>query len=207
MHHVQYAHGCRSPMKNIGKLFASPTILEVLEVMYADTTRKFFVRELADICNRYPSGVLNSLRTLERAGVVHIERMTRETYYKLNAQFPAYLELGALIKAISDNRRPRNRGWQLRVNSGPDLGQHFDLTESVLIIGRHNGCHVQLTDPKVSRRHARIRTTSHHQELHIDDLGSKASTYINQKKRNSGRLIHGDILNVGNTELELMRTK
>jgi S-DNA-T family DNA segregation ATPase FtsK/SpoIIIE len=44
----------------------------------------------------------------------------------------------------------------LSVLSGPDAGQEFPLAEGSSVIGRDVGCDVRLTDPLVSKRHARI---------------------------------------------------
>ncbi|WP_395725246.1 FtsK/SpoIIIE domain-containing protein [Nakamurella sp.] len=44
----------------------------------------------------------------------------------------------------------------LSVLSGPDAGQEFPLAEGTSVIGRDAGCDVRLTDPLVSKRHARI---------------------------------------------------
>ena len=194
-------------LKNVARIFASPTIVEVLDAMYADTDRKYFVRQLADTCGRYPSGVLNALRTLETAGIVQVERKPRETYYGLDPQFPAYHELGALIRSVGRGASPSGGSWELVVRGGADAEKRFRLDGSVFLIGRHEACHVQLSDPAVSRRHARLRVTSRGGELHVDDLGSQASTYINGTKSSGGRLRDGDILRVASTEMELKQIR
>lgn len=188
---------------NVARIFASPTIVEVLDAMYEDTDRKYFVRQLADTCGRYPSGVLNALRTLETAGIVQVERKPRETYYGLDPQFPAYHELGALIRAVGCSASPPGGRWELVVKDGADAGKRYRLDGSVFIIGRHEACHVRLSDPAVSRRHARLRTTSQGGEMHVDDLGSQASTFVNGRKTSGGRLRAGDTLRVASTEMKL----
>ena len=53
----------------------------------------------------------------------------------------------------------RDRGTAaatLSVLSGPDAGREFPLAEGTSVIGRDASCDVQLTDPLISKRHARI---------------------------------------------------
>lgn len=57
----------------------------------------------------------------------------------------------------------------LTVLSGPDVGQEFPLREGTSLIGRDAGCEVRLTDPLVSKRHARITITD---VAEIIDTGS-----------------------------------
>ncbi|HEY5882280.1 MAG TPA: FtsK/SpoIIIE domain-containing protein [Nakamurella sp.] len=73
------------------------------------------------------------------------------------------LRSGSLVSltAVSDRfTGPRgDRGTaaaSLSVLSGPDAGQEFPLAEGTSVIGRDTGCDVRLTDPLVSKRHARI---------------------------------------------------
>ncbi len=44
----------------------------------------------------------------------------------------------------------------LTVLAGPDAGREFGLADGTSVIGRDAGCDVRLTDPLVSKRHARI---------------------------------------------------
>ena len=73
------------------------------------------------------------------------------------------LRSGSLISLAAVSERftgPRGeRGTAaatLAVLSGPDAGQEFALAEGTSVIGRDAGCDVRLTDPLVSKRHARI---------------------------------------------------
>ncbi|HOZ58033.1 MAG TPA: FtsK/SpoIIIE domain-containing protein [Nakamurella multipartita] len=76
------------------------------------------------------------------------------------------LRSGSLVSLTSVSERftgPRGeRGAAaatLTVLSGPDAGQEFPLAEGTSVIGRDAGCQVRLTDPLVSKRHARITIT------------------------------------------------
>jgi pSer/pThr/pTyr-binding forkhead associated (FHA) protein len=45
----------------------------------------------------------------------------------------------------------------LNIIQGPQVGTHFELSKRPLSIGREAGRDIQITDPKVSRRHAVVR--------------------------------------------------
>ena len=89
------------------------------------------------------------------------------------------------------------------VRSGPDAGLTFNLMDGDNIIGRDRGSAVELTDPAVSRRHAIIRSQSGGNVVY--DLASKTGTSVNGSKLKGARLITGDRIAIGHTELRLMR--
>lgn len=70
--------------------------------------------------------------------------------------------------------------FQLRIDKGPDVGQTFDLDSVTLTIGRDPMVDITITDPEVSRQHARlIQTLKGYQ---IQDLGSTNGTFIDGKR-------------------------
>jgi predicted component of type VI protein secretion system len=74
----------------------------------------------------------------------------------------------------------------------------FPLTSNVVIIGRRHDCDLQIPLPTVSRRHCQI--TQNGQALKIRDLGSKAGTFVNDKRIGAdgeGRLKPGDYIRIG----------
>jgi pSer/pThr/pTyr-binding forkhead associated (FHA) protein len=89
------------------------------------------------------------------------------------------------------------------VRSGPDAGLTFNLMDGDNIIGRDRGSAVELSDPSVSRRHAIIRSQSGGYVVY--DLASKTGTSVNGSKLKGARLITGDRIAIGHTELSLMR--
>ena len=89
------------------------------------------------------------------------------------------------------------------VRSGPDAGLTFNLMDGDNIIGRDRGSAVELSDPAVSRRHAIIRSQSGGYVVY--DLASKTGTSVNGSKLKGARLITGDRIAIGHTELSLMR--
>ena len=82
---------------------------------------------------------------------------------------------------------------------GPDKGRTYDLPVVECIVGRQ-GDQVALTDPTVSRRHARIEP--HDGIWSIEDLGSANGTYVNGVMvRRPQRLYQGDQIRVAGTLL------
>ncbi len=74
----------------------------------------------------------------------------------------------------------------------------FPLNSNVVVIGRRHDCDLQIPLPTVSRRHCQI--TLNGQSLKIQDLGSKAGTFINDKligEEGNGTLKAGDYLRIG----------
>ncbi len=74
----------------------------------------------------------------------------------------------------------------------------FPLNSNVIIIGRRHDCDLQIPLPTVSRRHCQI--TLNGETLKIEDLGSKAGTFVNDKRigeDGQGSLKPGDYLRIG----------
>jgi hypothetical protein len=91
---------------------------------------------------------------------------------------------------------------QFQVVSGSDLGQVFSADVSAATIGRGSGNLVALSDPKVSRQHARIEVVGG--QGVVEDLGSTNGTYVNEQRlaaRGRRALKPGDQVRVGDTTL------
>jgi len=65
-----------------------------------------------------------------------------------------------------------------------------------MIIGRGSGCGIRLSDPSVSRWHARVRFAQN--AWFIQDQGSKGGTFINGQRVNASRLANDDTIQIGN---------
>jgi DNA-binding NtrC family response regulator len=63
---------------------------------------------------------------------------------------------------------------QLRVLYGPDQGKAVAFDTGFLSVGSHAGCELRLSDPLVSRRHARVWLGRG--KVSVEDLGSKNGT-------------------------------
>jgi hypothetical protein len=74
-------------------------------------------------------------------------------------------------------------------------------TQTELLIGRHHACDVLLTDPSVSRKHARL--TYRDERWIIQDLRSTNGTHVNGSRVGRCELRPGDSLVVGEQHLEI----
>ncbi len=70
------------------------------------------------------------------------------------------VQSGAILELCSDDVAQRGRGFEaaalVRILSGPDKGIEVQLPFGSSDIGRDSSCRMQLTDPRVSKVHARI---------------------------------------------------
>ena len=64
----------------------------------------------------------------------------------------------------------------VRVVHGPDEGQTIELSESDVVLGRDGSCDHVLSDPRASRRHAKLVRGA--RGWMIEDLGSSLGTYV-----------------------------
>lgn len=88
----------------------------------------------------------------------------------------------------------------LVVRQGPAPGRQIDITEQVVTLGRHKSCDVQIDDPEVSRRHARITRSA--AGYTIEDQGSANGTFVNGKRIAGPQpLKDGDLVRLGQIEL------
>jgi pSer/pThr/pTyr-binding forkhead associated (FHA) protein len=78
----------------------------------------------------------------------------------------------------------------------PDGGEKFIIGIQGLVIGRDSGCDVLVTDPCVSRRHARIELNPDGRYW-VTDLGSCNGTFVNDIRVRNEILEDGSHLRVG----------
>jgi putative peptide zinc metalloprotease protein len=75
-----------------------------------------------------------------------------------------------------------------------------------LTIGRASSNDIRLTDPSVSRKHARIDADSG--EARLEDVGSSSGTYVDGRRlRSRTRLLPGAVIELGDTHLEVERRR
>lgn len=70
--------------------------------------------------------------------------------------------------------------FRLSVRRGPEEGQTFTLSSSSVTVGRDPMAEIVLSDPEVSRQHARFTRMDHGYEL--QDLGSTNGTFVDGKR-------------------------
>jgi DNA-binding NtrC family response regulator len=113
------------------------------------------------------------------------------------------LEQGGTVQ-----QRPRGfspaGAFTLTVVAGPDTGAAFALDASQpgpLLLGQGPACHVRLTDPQVSRRHAAIDLADG--LVRVRDLRSTNGTYVHGAHVMDAYVAVGQQIRVGATQLEL----
>lgn len=81
---------------------------------------------------------------------------------------------------------------------GPELNRQYPLSGS-MYFGRDTENDVMVPDPRVSRRHARIRVEGG--RATVVDVGSTNGTYVNEVMVTAEQPLHdGDLLRIGRTE-------
>ncbi len=92
----------------------------------------------------------------------------------------------------------QSAGARLEVARGSQSGSIIPLSGD-FIIGRASDSQLQLADPRVSRRHARIRYAQG--AWFIQDQNSAAGTFVNGRSTPATRLHPGDQIKIGETIL------
>ena len=87
----------------------------------------------------------------------------------------------------------------LVILSGPEIGQIHPI-ENGFVIGRTSGSDIRLSDPAVSRHHARLRLIEEH--WHILDIESVDGVYVNGRLVRDAVLKNNDRILLGSTEFE-----
>lgn len=89
------------------------------------------------------------------------------------------------------------------IRSGPDAGREFPLSRGTAYVGRGRGCEVQLTDESVSRQHAKLVVQ---EVVEVVDLGSANGITAGGQQVTRAHLKSGDVIRLGDTELEVHLT-
>jgi len=89
---------------------------------------------------------------------------------------------------------------QVRVIAGPDAGREFTLTHGSSIVGRDPAAEVTLTDPMVSKRHARINITH---TIEIVDIGSANGVVVSGEPVGRAQVTPSDVVILGDTSLAI----
>jgi hypothetical protein len=91
---------------------------------------------------------------------------------------------------------------QLIVIAGPDKGRSFPVAAGEpLLVGRGKNTQTRLNDPHVSRQHCQVEVKGG--QVMLVDSGSAGGTYVNGQQAREQQLRPGDIIQVGETRLQL----
>jgi DNA-binding transcriptional ArsR family regulator len=78
-------------------LFSSSIRADVLSLLLNSPDEKFYVREIAKLLRKNPSGVKRELDRLEKTGIVTSERVANLKYFQANRDSELFSELKSLI--------------------------------------------------------------------------------------------------------------
>jgi transcriptional regulator with GAF, ATPase, and Fis domain len=94
------------------------------------------------------------------------------------------------------------RKCQLQVIQGPDKDKKIDLERGPLRIGKKEDNDLVLSDNTISRRHLVIEQSG--DGFILKDLGSTNGTFINGLRVKEAYLSPGDLISLGNTQIEFI---
>jgi len=91
---------------------------------------------------------------------------------------------------------------KLIVIGGPDKGKVKRLTGVRIVVGRATGCHIQLDDPSISRRHMELIIAE--KGVLLRDLVSGNGTKVNGERADERLLKHEDVIEIGSSKLQFV---
>ena len=90
----------------------------------------------------------------------------------------------------------------LLIVAGTGEGDYYLLGREPVILGRGEGCHIQIVDDAVSRRHLQIRRDGTGAGYRLEDLDSANGTLVNEVPvERETPLADGDLIGIGRTQL------
>jgi predicted transcriptional regulator with HTH domain len=78
-------------------LFSSSIRADVLSLLLNSPDEQFYIREIATLLRKNPSGIKRELDNLEKMGIVTSERIVNLRYFQANKESPLFSELKNLI--------------------------------------------------------------------------------------------------------------
>lgn len=78
-------------------LFSSSIRADVLSLLLNSPDEKFYIREIAKLLRKNPSGIKRELDNLEKMGIVISEKVANLKYFQADKESPLYSELKNLI--------------------------------------------------------------------------------------------------------------
>lgn len=91
------------------------------------------------------------------------------------------------------------------VVTGPNQGDYYPLGHRTIVVGRDEGCPIQIVDERVSRKHVQIRFDHTDDRYHALDMKSGNGTLVNDRRISEAiSLADGDVIAIGVSELMFM---
>jgi uncharacterized protein len=106
----------------------SKTRQSVLALLYGQTDRSFYTKQVLDAVNIGRGTVQRELKNLTAAGIILREMQGRQVYYRANEDCPVFHELHSLVTKM--NRNP----WEGDVSLDVQIQQRFVLSQKQLVI-------------------------------------------------------------------------
>lgn len=88
---------------------------------------------------------------------------------------------------------------------GAPQGHRFSITQDQMVIGRDPNVEISISDPSISRKHARLRLDG--SSVKLEDLGSANGTVVNGNRLSPGDLValeKEDMIKLGNTIVKFL---
>ena len=89
----------------------------------------------------------------------------------------------------------------LIIVAGKSRGHFFHVEPPKIVVGRDEGCDIQVIDELVSRRHFEVRCEEGSDRYELVDLKSSNGTFVNRDRVSEHRLGSGDQVQLGRTLL------
>jgi len=94
----KYKQMMTKPARNtLTSLFSSAIRAEVLALLLNNSEERFYVREIATLLRKNPSGVKRELDNLEKMGILISKRVANLKYFQAEKKSPLFAELKNLI--------------------------------------------------------------------------------------------------------------
>ncbi|MEW6068059.1 MAG: winged helix-turn-helix domain-containing protein [Nitrospirota bacterium] len=84
-------------MVMLKSLFSSSIRADVLSLLLNSPDEQFYIREIAKLLRKNPSGIKRELDNLEKTGIVTSEKIANLKYFQANESSPLFSELKNLI--------------------------------------------------------------------------------------------------------------
>lgn len=90
----------------------------------------------------------------------------------------------------------------LTVVTGPNEGDYYPLGQRTMVIGRDEGCPIQIVDELVSRKHVQVRRGNAAGEYVAVDMKSANGMFVNGRRIDTELTLQdGDLIELGKSKV------